>query len=173
MWNFIKQWSIGLQPSLNLSTEADGSISIRLDVTSSPSTFISEQKCYHHKRRRSGQQSRSRRRKLRAQARQSLTPIDTSIAVKGCDDPILTVYDASENDDCTANYFQDINYESTIVTSITEAQDQECLDLEFGEGIKEILDSMSEIVFTEDTSEQINNCDQEAGASEPSWSEIL
>ena len=168
MWNFINQWSIGLQPSLNLSMEVAGSISIRLDVISSRSPLISEPNWFYPKRRRSGQQSRSRRRILHAQARQSLEPIDTSIVAKDCD-PILTASDASEKVDCTANYYQDINHENTIFTSITEDQDkadQEYLNLEFG-------DSMSEDVLTDNTSEQIDNCDQEVGKSEPSWSEIL
>ena len=68
---FLQQWSFGLQPSLTLTTLADGAICASSKV-SSPSPSVTKKQQHpidstYHYRHRSGQNSRSRRRKLRQQ----------------------------------------------------------------------------------------------------------
>ena len=89
VWNFLHQWSIGLQPCLNLTSLANGSICVKLEVSTFPSPTL--QSSNNQKCRRSGRNSRSKRRIARAQGDHELSKIKTSLVPTHSD--ILTDVD--------------------------------------------------------------------------------
>ena len=78
MRNFIGNWLSGLKPTLCLSTNEDGSISVKLEVVSSPLIVPPADNVSRLRpRRRSGRNSRLRRRKER-KIRSNLTSTELS-----------------------------------------------------------------------------------------------
>ena len=88
---FVVHWLNGLQPTLNLTTKPDGSISVRLEVESYPVPVKIMTKTHRH---RSGNSARLRRRKERESALKPTFSTPTNVDVKSMiDSSTMTYFD--------------------------------------------------------------------------------
>ena len=143
--HFLLNWSNGLQPSLSLTTNFDGSICIKSEVVSSPpriaphafnNSYPSEQRC-----KKSGRNSRQRR-KIRRSETFKKSECKNFAAVLEYDENKQDGPHEAELSRCEAQV--DDQLSNTISSEVSQSLEKfkaadSLSDLEFGYGVSDIL----------------------------------